>query len=301
MPSHYPEFLDVPGKMLYSECTDGRTHDSRERTATLEDPEFEITVTTTALASLRGDWTTVSIVVTLALGVGAAGIAVATELPVAAQWFALTLLVAAFELQLLRRHLDTNYTKGAETGLYNTLGVANAVTLVRGGIFAAVAGFAAVEPTPVLVWLPALLYGTGCALDWVDGFVARWRGRTTVLGAKLDMAFDTLGILVAPVVAVLWGRLPVWYLSLSAARYLFKAGRGLRCRRGKPVEELPASVVRRPLAGLQMVFITVALTPVLSPETVRLLAIVVLPPSLVVFVRDYLVVAGHLDQQKDNY
>lgn len=258
-------------------------------------------MTTTARASLRGDWTIVTVLFTLALGMGTGGVAVATELPVAAQWFALTTIVGVFELRFLHQHLDTNYTEGAETGLYDTLGIANAVTLARGGIFGAVAGFAVVEPTPALAWFPSILYGVGCLLDWVDGLTARVLGRTTVLGTKLDMAFDTLGFLVAPVVAVLWGRLPVWYLSLSAARYLFKAGRWLRRRHGKPTEELPPSAVRRPLAGLQMAFITVALAPVLSPKTIGTLAIVVLSPSLLVFVRDYLVVAGHLNQQKDHY
>lgn len=224
-----------------------------------------------------------------------------TALPVAVQWLVLTTVVGGFELRFLRQHLDTNYTEGAETGLYDTLGIANVVTLARGGIFAVLSGFAVIDPTPALAWLPSILYGVGCLLDWVDGLTARVLGRTTVLGTKLDMAFDTLGFLVAPVVAVLWGRLPVWYLSLSAARYLFKAGRGLRRRRGKSIEELPPSAVRRPLAGLQMAFITVALAPVLSPETIGTLAIVVLSPSLLVFVRDYLVVTSNLDRQKDHY
>lgn len=256
---------------------------------------------TTTWASLPGDWAVVSILFALTLGLGSGGVAVATGFLVAAQWFVLTSVVVAFELYFLHQHLDTNYTEGAQTKLYNTLGVANAVTLARGGTFAAVAGFGAVEPRPALAWIPALLYGTGCVLDWVDGLTARFLGRTTVLGTKLDMAFDTVGFLVAPVVAVLWGRLPVWYLSLSFARYLFKAGLGLRRRRDKPVGELPPSAVRRPLAGLQMAFITVALAPVLPPETVWMLAAVVLPPSLLVFVRDYLVVAGYLGRQKDNY
>lgn len=243
----------------------------------------------------------ITAIFTLALVIGAGGITVVTDLPVAARWAVPAAGVAAFEIWFLHQHLNTNHTERAKTRLYDTLGVANVVTLTRGGIFAAVAGFVAIEPTPELVWLPSLLYGTGCTLDWVDGFVARFRERSTVLGAKLDMAFDTLGFLVAPIVAVLWGRLPVWYLSLSVARYLFKAGRRFRHYQGKPVYDLPPSAVRRPLAGLQMVFITVALAPVIPVETIRILAVVVLIPSLAVFVRDYLVVAGHLDRRKDDY
>lgn len=76
---------------------------------------------------------------------GEGWIAVTTVLPVAVQWFMPIILVAAFELRFLRQHLDTNYTNGGKGGLYDTLGVANVVTLTRGEVFAAVAGFAAVE------------------------------------------------------------------------------------------------------------------------------------------------------------
>ncbi|MEF8790748.1 MAG: CDP-alcohol phosphatidyltransferase family protein [Haloarculaceae archaeon] len=255
---------------------------------------------TVAPTGLRRHWAVVAAAFALAFVAVVAGVAAVAERPVAARWAVPAAGVAAFELWFLYRHLDANHGGGPDDRLYGSLGVANAVTLVRGGAFAAVAGFAAVEPTPGLAWLPALLYGGGCALDRIDGYTARRGGRTTVLGARLDMAFDTLGFLVAPVVAVLWGRLPVWYLSLSLARYAFRAGRGLRRRRGRPVHDLPPSSVRRPLAGVQMVFITVALAPVLPAATVRPLAAVVLVPSLAVFARDYLVVSGRFRGRKDN-
>jgi CDP-diacylglycerol--glycerol-3-phosphate 3-phosphatidyltransferase len=258
-------------------------------------------------------------VATIALGVSLATAAVvldslavpprlsALTTTAAVQWAVLAAVAGGFVAWFCRRHLDANHrdtgvesdsptTRAADErrSPYATLGVANAVTLARGGLFAAVAGFLAVEPTGRVTWLPALCYGSGCVLDLADGAIARWRRRETVLGAKLDMAVDTLGFLVAPVVAVAWGRLPVWYLSLSAARYLFKAGRGYRRTRGKPVYDLPESQIRRPLAGAQMLFISVALAPVLPAETVRALAVVVLAPSLAVFARDYLVVSGRL-------
>ncbi|MFW6002945.1 MAG: CDP-alcohol phosphatidyltransferase family protein, partial [Halanaeroarchaeum sp.] len=115
-----------------------------------------------------------------------------------------------------------------------------------------------------------------------------------VLGGKLDLAFDSLGFVVAPVVAVVWGRLPVWYLSLSVARYLFLAGEAWRRRRGRPVFDLPESRLRRPLAGFQMAFVTVALAPLVPAETLHTLAVIALPPSLLVFLRDYLVVSGRV-------
>jgi CDP-diacylglycerol--glycerol-3-phosphate 3-phosphatidyltransferase len=248
-------------------------------------------------ARLRLDWTLAALSALLTLVVAVVGLAWLADNPVAARWAVPAAGVLGFELWFLRRNLDANHggEAGAEPSPYSRLGLPNAVTLFRGGLFAGVAGFAAVAPSPVYGWVPATLYGLGCALDAADGALARWRDRTTVLGARLDMAFDTLGFLVAPVVAVLWGRLPVWYLSLSVARYLFKAGRGWRRTRGAPVFDLPKSRLRRPLAGLQMVFITFALTPLLSGRTIDPLAALVLAPSLAVFARDYLVVSGRFE------
>jgi CDP-diacylglycerol--glycerol-3-phosphate 3-phosphatidyltransferase len=264
---------------------------------------------------LRRQWRVVTAVLAVALAGGAVVLDASAALPrmsgltdsAAVQWAVPTAVAGGFVVWFCRRHLDANRRdatadRGGEGAApedqrrraYETLGLANAVTVARGGLFAAVAGFVAVEPTGRVAWLPAVCYGSGCVLDLADGAIARWRDRTTLLGARLDMAVDTLGFLVAPVVAVVWGRLPVWYLSLSAARYLFKAGRGYRRTRGKPVYDLPPSAVRRPLAGVQMAFISVALAPVLPTATVRTLAVAVLAPSLAVFARDYLVVSGRL-------
>ncbi|MFC6989401.1 CDP-alcohol phosphatidyltransferase family protein [Haloplanus sp. GCM10025708] len=139
----------------------------------------------------------------------------------------------------------------------------------------------------------------GVALDAVDGATARTAGRRTELGERLDLAFDTLGFLVAPLVGVAWGRLPVWYLSISAARYLYRGGLAWRERRGRPVFDLSPSRVRRPLAALQMAFITAALLPLLPVRVVHPAAAVVAVPSLAVFARDYLTVTGRLHRDED--
>lgn len=243
-------------------------------------------------AGLERTFARIVVGVTLALLGVALGLRTVGGTSMAVRWTVPTAAIAAIELAYLYRHLDHNHPSGVSEPVWDSLGVANYLTLARGGLFAALAGFALLEPTRSIAWLPALLYGAGSALDGVDGMLARARERATVLGAKLDMAFDSLGFVVAPVVAVVWGRLPVWYLSLSVARYLFLAGKAWRKRLGKPVFDLPESWVRQPLAGLQMAFITLALAPILPAETVHTLAIVVLPPSLLVFLRDYLVVAG---------
>lgn len=203
-------------------------------------------------------------------------------------WLVVTGVVLAWEVAFLWR----NRRIGEPVAGTTALGAANLVTLVRGALFAAVAGFVVAEPVGILAWGPAVLYGVGVSLDALDGAVARTLGEPTRLGEKLDLAFDTLGFLVAPVVGVAWGRLPVWYLTLATARYWYRLGLWFRRRRGRPVGTLPDSRVRRPLAAVQMAFITGALVPVLPARLVTILAAVVVLPSLAVFVRDYLAVTG---------
>ncbi|QSG13049.1 Phosphatidylglycerophosphate synthase [Halapricum desulfuricans] len=173
-------------------------------------------------------------------------------------------------------------------------GLANTLTLLRGALYAVVAGFVVVPPDTRLAWVPALAYGSGIVLDKLDGTVARTIGQETVLGERLDMAFDTFGFVAAPLVAVVWGLLPAWYLSLSAARYVYRGGLGWRRRRGRPLYDPPDSDLGRYLAGVQMVFLTAALTPAVPTELVWIAAPFVLAPSLGVFVRDFLVVTGRL-------
>jgi len=224
----------------------------------------------------------------------------ARSIAVANRWLVPTAAVSTFVVGFLWYHRAANRTPTGER--LATLGIANAVTLARGGLFAGVAGFTLLDPAAgsVLAWLPALWYGTGVALDAADGFFARTVGTPARLGERLDMAIDTTGFLVAPLVAVAWGRLPAWYLSLSAARYLFKFGVAARRRRGLPVRALPKSDLRRPLAGLQMAFITTALVPLVPAAVLVPAAGAVLLPSLALFVCDYLHVSDRLCTQPRN-
>jgi CDP-diacylglycerol--glycerol-3-phosphate 3-phosphatidyltransferase len=179
-------------------------------------------------------------------------------------------------------------------GVASSLGIANAVTVVRGGLYAVVAGFVLVPRGTGLAWVPALCYGTGVVLDRLDGAIARTIGRETALGERLDMAFDTFGFVAAPLVAVVWGVLPAWYLALSAARFVYRGACGWRRVRGRPLYDPPNSDLGRHLAGVQMVFLTAALAPPVPTSLVVTLAPFVLAPSLAVFCRDYLYVSGRL-------
>jgi len=199
----------------------------------------------------------------------------------------------AGQLWYLARSLDAD--RRQEPGVRpRSLGLANGVTVLRGALYAVVAGFVVVPSDTSLAWVPAACYGAGALLDRVDGLLARTVGRSTPLGDRLDMAFDTFGFVAAPLVAVVWGRLPVWYLSLSAARYVFRGGKHWRRLRGRPVFDRPDSDVGKYLAGLQMAFLTVALAPQVPADVVAAVAPAVLAPSLAVFLRDYCYVAGWL-------
>jgi CDP-diacylglycerol--glycerol-3-phosphate 3-phosphatidyltransferase len=249
-------------------------------------------------APLRRRWWLTACVFAAAAGVVALAAIRAFDARTGGLWLAVAAPVLGYQLWFLARALERNRSPDADgsPAPAPTLGVANGVTLGRGWLYAGVAGFLLVVPPADSAWrwLPAVWYGSGVALDWVDGALARSVGRRSELGEKLDMAFDTVGFLVAPLVGVAWGRLPVWYLSISVARYLFKAGRGWRRTRGLAVYDLPPSRVRRPLAGVQMAFITAALVPVIPTSVISPAAAVVVTPSLVVFARDYLVVSGRL-------
>jgi CDP-diacylglycerol--glycerol-3-phosphate 3-phosphatidyltransferase len=174
------------------------------------------------------------------------------------------------------------------------LGLATQVTLARGLLVSLVAGFVLVRPVGVVAWAPAALYTAASLADRLDGALARRRGEVTAVGAELDGATDALGLLVAPLVAVAWGRLPPWYLLVGAAYYLFRAGIWLRRRRGLPVhpERVVPNAPTRFFAGAQMILVCAALPPVLSPHATAAAATILMIPPLLFFARDWRRVTG---------
>jgi CDP-diacylglycerol--glycerol-3-phosphate 3-phosphatidyltransferase len=229
----------------------------------------------------------------------------------ATSWAVAAGAVLAVELGLLYANLDDNRPAGCETGgdaavagadssaavpLSPVLGGANAVTLLRGALFAWVAGFVVVPPTGTLMWVPAALYGAGVSLDAVDGALARATGRVTPLGETLDVEVDSLGFVVAPLVGVLAGHLPAPYLAVSVAHYAFLGGRRLRELRGLPTFDLPDRPERRVLAAVQMAFIAAALAPATPPLFGTVGAVLSGGPVLLGFARDWLYVSGRLSE-----
>lgn len=191
-----------------------------------------------------------------------------------------------------RRHLNRATPTAAP---YSTLGPANRLTLLRGALIAATGGFLLFPAFDgVIGWLPALFYSVAAILDRVDGFVARRTKSTSLLGSELDTVFDALGLLVAPLLAVSYGKVHWSYLLVSVAYYLFQWGIHSRRSRALPVYPLAPSQLRRTLAGFQMGYVAVVLWPPLLAQVTVPAGFGFMVPLLLGFMVDWLVVSGRI-------
>lgn len=182
--------------------------------------------------------------------------------------------------------------RGAETPILSHLGISNGLTLTRGLLYGLLAGFIAHPPSSGW-WtvVPGVLYTSAALTDIADGYLARVRGETTRLGAKLDIEVDSLGILVATILAVQLGRIPDIFLVFAGLYYLFRMGLWWRAKRGLPVYEMPQSPWRRLIGGFQVGFLCVILWPVLPNTVTTLGGYVLAGPILLSFLRDWYVVS----------
>lgn len=218
----------------------------------------------------------------------------------ALQWVIVTGLLGSVVGYQTRNRLVMNRAQSSAV-LYPTLGLANRLTVLRGGLISATGGFLFLDwPPGVLAWLPGCLYTLAAILDRVDGFVARKRGQTSLLGIELDTLFDALGLAVAPLLAVWYGQIHWSYLLFSIAYYLFQWGIYRRRRKGLPVQNLPPNIVRRTWAGFQMGFIGVVLFPLFMPPLTRVAGIAFVVPVLAGFLIDWLVVSGRIDRGSES-
>ena len=183
--------------------------------------------------------------------------------------------------------------------LYESLGLANHLSLLRGLLICATGGFLLQLPDAPLIWAAAAAYSVAAILDRVDGFVARRTRQTSLLGAELDTVYDALGLVVAPLLAVLLGKVHASYLLVSVAYYLFVLARARRERLGLPVYPLLPSTLRRTLAGFQMGYVAVVLWPPFAAELTRLAGFAFMLPLLIGFVVDWLVVSGRIDASRE--
>lgn len=218
----------------------------------------------------------------------------------ALQWFLQAGLAWAFFCYQTRRRLPLNRPSlGAP--VYNELGWANRLTLLRAWLIAAVAGFL-MQPWPdgpALAWLPGVLYLFAAVLDRVDGYVARRTGQTSLLGNELDTVSDALGLAVASLLAFGYGQVHWSYLLFGIAYYLFSVGLLWRHTRGLPVYPLPPALHRRAWAGFQMGFLAVALWPIFHPPLTTLAGFAFMLPAVLGFLIDWLIVSGRIHRQAD--
>lgn len=182
-----------------------------------------------------------------------------------------------------------------ESPLAPTLGWANRLTILRGWLIAATGGFLFLSNTPAsIAWTAAALYSIAAILDRIDGYVARRTRQTSLLGSELDMRFDALGLLIAPVLAFELGKIHWSYLLVSVAYYLFQAGLYWRKRQQLPVYAMIPNKLRRTLAGFQMGLIAFVLWPPFQAEITVVASIAFMIPVLIGFGVDWFVVSGRV-------
>ncbi len=204
-------------------------------------------------------------------------------------WLIVSGLGTAYLTVYTLRHLGENRPASAAPP-YPVLGAANTLTWLRGLAVMLMLGFFC--PRTATGWAPGLLYTFVALTDWWDGLLARLTGHTSLLGKRLDMFVDSVGVLVASALAVTLGHLPWWYLSVGLARYAFLGWEALlRALRRSP-RPTPPDPQRRANAGLMMSFLAAALWPLFSARALALIGFWFLVPFLALFVRDAVWEAG---------
>lgn len=251
------------------------------------------------LRFLQRTWLRLAIIWLLILGLGF--LALSQVYPGAWRWLLLSGVVLGYCLWVLRRGLINNH-RPQESTLFPTLGLGNHLSMFRALVIGLLTGFLLLPAPPEsLAWIIALLYTAASIADWVDGYAARRADQLTVLGQQLDMEFDGLGVAVVSLLAVWYGQLPVWFLSVGLARYLFLFGMWWRERHENHCYDIPPSVHRRVMAGMLMGMMTVVLWPIVPAEMATLAGVVIAVPILLGFIRDWLFSAGHLQSENLAY
>ena len=248
---------------------------------------------------MRRWWWTAILVCAVILSVGFLLLFSGKQYHNAIQGFLQTLITAAYILTLLKIGLPLNVHPQMNE-LHVNLGSGTWITIIRAMLIALLAGFL-FQPWPHSYifsdrpsWVPGIMYVTASILDYLDGLVARKTNHKTQLGANLDINIDAIGLVVAPLLAVWYGRLPVAYLSVSAAYYVFIIGIHLRKKFARTVHDLVPRRIARITAGVQMGFVGIALLPIFPSAAINVAAFIFMAPLLAGFIRDWCFVCGYL-------
>jgi CDP-diacylglycerol--glycerol-3-phosphate 3-phosphatidyltransferase len=99
----------------------------------------------------------------------------------------------------------------------------NAITMARIGMIPVILLFTYYESRENS-FIAALLYAATSATDFLDGWVARRQGLTTVIGKFMDPLADKLVVVSALVMLVHLGRVPAWVVIVIMAREFIVTG-----------------------------------------------------------------------------
>ncbi len=213
--------------------------------------------------------------------------------------FVAPFLPLIYVLAVLRSGLPLNHRPG-ENQVLAQLGMANGITVIRGVLVSVMAFFWSWPATVrfsihhFAAWLPGVIYITAALLDLVDGIVARHTDHVTRLGERLDTLFDALGLLTAVLAGIALTQVPLSYLAVALAYYVFSVGIRVRRRAGWMVIPLKPRPAARLVAGFNMGFLATALLPIYRPPATTIVAMVFMIPFLAGFLRDWLVVSGRI-------
>ena len=215
------------------------------------------------------------------------------------QWLLTAAGINAYVLWLLWTALEKNHSP-QNADLRPDLGIANWLTIARAFLIGALGGFLFKGPpgseagAEWLIWVPGAVYILAILMDYIDGYVARIMRSESRLGEWLDTKIDALGLLVAPILAIGYGRLPVYYLSVSLAYYLFQIGIWHRRKNNHLTIEIMPHPAKRMIAGFQMGLVAIALLPIFPRPAIAIAATVFMIPLLAGFFRDALVAGGYV-------
>ena len=220
------------------------------------------------------------------------GFAIQVEANFACQWLIQSSFLWAGTNYFCWSQLNLNRADSS-AALYPTLGWGNRLTILRGGLIALTGGFLLLPlPYAQLEILAACFYTFAAIIDRLDGFIARRTKQVSLLGNTLDINFDALGLVIAPLLAISWGKVHGSYLILSFAYYIYQWAVQRRRHAGLGIHPLTENPLRRTLAGFQMGFIACSLWPMLKPEFTVFASVCFMLPVVLGFFVDWWVLTG---------
>lgn len=262
-----------------------------------------------SLSSLRKRWSGLAFLSAFLLLSGYATLVIFWGPSNALRWLSLSSIALVLLLVVLWRILQDNHKISGKT-LFPFFGAGTNLTILRGILISFLAGFIlSGRPDNWMIWIPGIIFTVAVITDYLDGYLARINNHTTRLGEKLDTTLDGWGILIGVVLAIKYGQIPWWYLSVGLARFFFLGGIWFRQKLGLPVFELKDRISRRAYAGAQMGMISVMLLPLFSPPGTYWVATLFAIPFIYGFLRDWANVSGFsfsdffckLNQNPSNY